>query len=389
MSKSISLCVLSALLLSLGGCSISSEWCWSIHDEEAPKLETPWDKMSKLTPRGYVAYKTPTPILIDGKADETAWKSVPWTKDFADIEGSPDPKVTPRFRTRAKLLWSDTHLYVYCEMEEPHVWAKITKKNEVVYFDNDFEIFLDPDSDNQNYYEFEVNALNTIWELNLKKTYDDGWQYDPEGIKGDGPKNLVGLKSAVHVRGTINDPSDTDQGWSVEVAIPMAELKQFCNHCAFPPTDGQYWRLGLSRVEWIADIIDGKYQRLEREDRPENNWVFSPVGIVAMHRPEQWGYLQFSTHLAQPGLKPITFTPEPTAPIRNALMELYHAQRAYREKYGKYAGTIKALGLDTDAKINLAKDGQSYTATFAAKIADGTSRTFTVRDDSLLLEVKK
>ena len=382
MKKNVILYILTGILIMVGIVS-------SFTPKNKAGFQTPWDKMSKLTPRGYVCYKTPTPIVIDGKPSDIAWNFVPWTKDFADIEGSPDPKVAPRFRTRAKLLWDDTNLYVYVEMDEPHVWATITKKNEVIYYDNDFEIFLDPDSDNQNYYEFEVNAHNTIWELNLKKTYDDGWQYDPAGIKGDPPKNLARLRSAVHILGTLNDPSDTDEGWCVEIAIPLASLKQFCTHCTFPPTDGQYWRLGLSRVEWIVDIIDGKYQRLAREDRPENNWVFSPVGIVAMHRPEKWGYLQFSTHLAKPGLATVAFRPDPTLPLRDTLMELYHTQRAYREMHGTYAAEVKALGLTTPAKISLSDDGQSYTATLRMKLADDTTRTFRVRDDSLLIEVKE
>src|SRR5207302_4948895 len=63
---------------------------------------------------------------------------------------------------------------VFAELEEPHVWGTITRKNKVIFYDNDFEVFIDPDGDNHNYYEFEINALNTIWELTLVKPYRNG-----------------------------------------------------------------------------------------------------------------------------------------------------------------------------------------------------------------------
>ena len=67
--------------------------------------------------------------------------------DFQDIEG--DKKPRPRFRTRAKMLWDDQFFYVAAELEEPHVWATLTKHDSVIFHDNDFEIFIDPDGDNQ------------------------------------------------------------------------------------------------------------------------------------------------------------------------------------------------------------------------------------------------
>jgi len=59
-------------------------------------------KMQPIVPRGYVCHRASTPIAIDGKLDEPAWRSAAWTDDFGDIEGAAKHK--PRFRTRAKLL---------------------------------------------------------------------------------------------------------------------------------------------------------------------------------------------------------------------------------------------------------------------------------------------
>src|SRR6185503_14901430 len=102
-----------------------------------------------------VCYRTER-LTIDGKLNETGWARAAWTDDFVDIEGNIKP--LPRFRTRAKMLWDDSYFYVAAEIEESHVWAAITKHDSVIFHDNDFELFIDPDGDNHYYAEFEINA---------------------------------------------------------------------------------------------------------------------------------------------------------------------------------------------------------------------------------------
>ncbi len=98
-------------------------------------------------PLSYDCYRTETPIRIDGKLDDPAWQKAPWTADFVDIEGAAKP--TPRFRTRAKMLWDDNYLYIAAELEEPHVTATLTKHDSVIFHDNDFEVFLKPLADDR------------------------------------------------------------------------------------------------------------------------------------------------------------------------------------------------------------------------------------------------
>jgi hypothetical protein len=175
-------------------------------------------------------------------------------------------------------------------MEEPHVWGTLTERNAIVYNDNDFEIFIDPDGDRLNYYEFEINALGTVMELTLPKPYVDGGSYTF--------RTMPGLKTAVHVDGTLNDPGDADRGWGVEVAIPFAGLKSLgvagvSGSLRDGPGVGDVWRLNFSRVEWTHQVVDGKYVKVPKEKKPEDNWVWSPQGVVDMHRPERWGRVEF------------------------------------------------------------------------------------------------
>ena len=94
--------------------------------------------------------------MIDGDLKDAAWDAAPWTDAFVDIEGDKHPK--PRFRTRMKMLWDDEALYIAAELEEPHIWATLKEHDSVIFHDNDFEVFLDPDGDNHLYGELELNA---------------------------------------------------------------------------------------------------------------------------------------------------------------------------------------------------------------------------------------
>jgi hypothetical protein len=326
-------------------------------------------------PRGYVAYRASGPITIDGRLDEEAWRAAAWTEDFVDIEG--DLKPVPRLRTRAKMLWDDESFYVAAQLEEPHVWGTLTKHDSVIFQDNDFEIFIDPDGDNHEYYELEINALNTEWDLFLKKPYRDG-----------GPAvnawEIPGLKTAVHVEGTLNDPRDKDQFWSVEFAIPWKVLAEYA-HRPTPPKDGDRWRINFSRVEWEHTIEAGKHRKVP--GKREDNWVWSPQGFVDMHRPEYWGFVQFSTK--DPGT--VAFHPDPASPIRDRLVEIYHAQKRYFEKNKRWAGRIEELDLPSvpDAPswqtVEIRPSPDGYEAAITFKPEGGEAQTWTIHQDSRIL----
>ena len=114
-----------------------------------------------IRPNSYTAFKTNESINIDGLDKELAWKSVKWSSNFVDIEGTK----TPIYQTNFKMIWDDNYFYILAKIQEPHVWANITEKDAVIFHNNDFEVFIDPDGDTHNYYELEINALNTVWDL--------------------------------------------------------------------------------------------------------------------------------------------------------------------------------------------------------------------------------
>jgi hypothetical protein len=308
-----------------------------------------------FAPRNAIGYRASSPLTIDGRLDEPSWRAAPWSDAFVDIEGS--ERASPRFRTRMKILWDEQYLYVAADLEEPDIWATFTARDSVIYQENDFEIFIDPDGDTHEYYELEINALNTVWDLMLIRPYRDG-----------GPAvnawDVAGLKTAVHVRGTLNRPGDKDEGWSVEIALPWKTLAEAAPG-ARAPRAGEQWRMNFSRVHWQLDVKDGKYVKRTNargEPLPENNWVWSPHGVIAMHMPERWGYVQFSdtavpSYVVQP-FRAERFLVNPDEEVKWMLRRLYYRQAEYRKANGRYARTLAVLG-----SPDLKPDGRQLHAT--------------------------
>ena len=239
-----------------------------------------------ILPKHYIVNKINDQINIDGKDDELAWSNAIYTDDFIDIEGDKIPSQ----KTNVKMLWDDKFLYVFAKLYENHIWGDITKRDEVIYYNNDFEVFINPNDDVFSYGEIEINALGTEWDLFLNRPYR---------LKGkaDSSWDINGLKSAVYINGTLNDPNDLDDYWTVEIAIPLKEIEKLNTSGKDEKViSGDVWRINFSRVNWDFEINNGVYSRKKENGKylPEYNWVWSPQGIINMHVPENWGYLVFS-----------------------------------------------------------------------------------------------
>ncbi len=349
-----------------------------------------WKYMRTITPEGYVCHRASGPVTIDGRPIETAWKTAPWTNWFVDIEGSKRPN--PRFKTRAKMLWDDTYFYFAVEMEEPHVWGTILFHDQIVCSENDFEIFIDPNSDSHEYYEMEFSPTNVVWDLFLRWPYKDG---GGGMASADHTWNVNGIRNAVWVNGTLNDPRDIDTSWSMEIAVPWAELAPFA-HKPSPPKHGDVWRVNFSRVEWSFAVVtadrttdDVKNNAYKLVTEPTcDNWVWSPQGIINMHCPEMFGYVQFST--APPGKD--RCRPDPLIEGRRILHDIYYAARDFHEKNAKWPGGLKDLGLDFAGNTSLVgapsmePTPEGYIAHIALKLPGGGSRAMSIRQNALIRE---
>jgi hypothetical protein len=327
-----------------------------------------------IVPKTYVAAKTATPITIDGDEADISWNKTEWTDLFEDIENG----IKPKYATKVKMLWDETNFYILAKMEEPHVWANLKQRDTIIFYNNDFEVFIDPDSDTFNYYELEINALNTAWDLFLTKPYRE----DDIVVLNDW--NIPGLKSAVKINGTLNNPNDTDQGWVLEMAIPWASYKTsyFDKNV---PVD-KFWRVNFSRVNWQHSIVDGQYERkkdAQGKFLPEYNWVWSPMGVINMHEPEKWGYVYFSSKEGTDN-----FTIPQDEKVKWELYNLYRAQKEYNQKHKVWAKSIADLTKEpivVDSKILkpvVENHASGYNITVKSPFSN---QTFIIRQDGKII----
>lgn len=288
---------------------------------ESNKILTVDVSQEVVLPEHYIVTRTYDTLVIDGLANENSWENAVFTNNFMDIEGVKIPK----YNTKIKMLWDDAFLYVYSEMEEPHIWGNLKQRDTIIYYNNDFEVFVDPSGDGINYGEIEINALNTVWDLFLNKPYKLGG-------KADFTWNLDSLKSAVKVYGTLNNPSDIDSLWTLELAIPLKPLIDLKNDPKTMPKEGEQWRLNFSRVEWDHDIIDGKYDRKKENGHylKEYNWVWSNQKKITMHEPEKWGFLQFTLSPSSHGVQ---FIKDMDLPIKQTAFAFFRLTRFGSLKY--------------------------------------------------------
>lgn len=249
----------------------------------------------------YTAYRTPAAPVIDGKLDEAIWSRAPVSPRYVDLISG----ARVIHDTRATLVWDDTHLYFGIRVEEPLVRAKFTENNAPIYEDNDVEVFI---GGADAYYEFEVNAFNTTYEVFF--LWEDAWakagfSADPEfqrsrlrPFNGVGftrhPRGLrlghfdwhfPGKQTAVHVDGTVNDDRDRDRGWTVELAFPWAGMKWLATDGrALPPKDGDVWRIDLSRFNQYKEAAPAK---------DSGGWALSPHRVWDSHIPECFPKVRF------------------------------------------------------------------------------------------------
>ncbi len=292
-----------------------------------------------FAPKQYVCYRTVTPLEIDGNLAEESWKEAAWTDYFVDIEGPLKP--SPLYLTRVKMLWDDKYLYIGAEIQEPNLWATIRERDAVIFKDNDFEVFIDPNGSTQPYYETEINALGTVWDLLLREPYRD---IDTAAVNA---WDIKGLKVGVGLHGTLNDPSDVDSGWTAEIAFPWEVLGE-CAYAGAPPKDGEQWRINFSRVEWKLKAEKGSYVKeidpATSRTYPEFNWVWSPQGLIDMHYPEMWGFVQFSGKAV--GREGVPFTWRAVENAKWDLRLIYYAERQWLNDSGSYADDVSKLGVN-------------------------------------------
>jgi hypothetical protein len=219
--------------------------------------------------------KSGVAIVVDGNANDAAWSGAPWTEDFVDVSNG-KPKHEP-IAARAKIAWDDRALYVLVDVtcadvsggfggaSDDRTRFTIAKQPKLWTHGDDVALFVDPgrDGDNVDYDEVDVSPENAVFHsrfdrYNAPVTLPDG----PFGHEDWDPK----MKSAIHVEGTIDQPKDHDEGFTVEMAIPWSAFAS-----ANAPAIGDVWRMNLyamkdgeNAIGWSAILGKGNIHRASR-----------------------------------------------------------------------------------------------------------------------------
>ena len=183
-----------------------------------------------------------SPPVIDGKLDDAAWANAQVIAEFQST-WLPDGRRRPPTATKARLLWDREYLYFCAEMEDADVFANVTEHDGSIWTCDVFELFFKPAVDKLGYYEFEVNAANGKLDMFLPSRGSGGFNRH----KSD---RVFHLESAVQVRGTLNDWSDTDKGWTVEGRIPWRDFLPTGGR----PAAGDIWQHALCRYDYSAGL---------------------------------------------------------------------------------------------------------------------------------------
>lgn len=225
-----------------------------------PKLEG-----AQQTPMPeYHVTKAPKPPTIDGKLDDEVWKAAQEVQLVTSFDGRQVQRPT-----RARLLYDDAFIYVSFDCDDPDVWGDLKNKDDSIYNEEVVEIFLDANGDQKTYNELEVSPHNVQFDAAFVTRRSDL----PAAMAWDSH-----MESAVQVRGTIDNDSDQDQGWSVEMKIPIANLMEVPH---VPPQKGDHWRFNLYRLEHFK-----RRQSIEGQ-------AFSPLFQGDFHNMPRFGTLVF------------------------------------------------------------------------------------------------
>jgi hypothetical protein len=260
----------------------------------------------------YTSRRIAGPLSIDGNLEKPVWRGAEKSRRFVDLVSG-----EPAFLdTRMASLWDERCLYLAYWMEEPAVRASLTERDSFIWHDNDVELFI---AGEDCYYELEINAFNTVYEVffvyqdalkqgsrfdvpafDLRERNVDvlsGFQ-DPSryGKHHRGKRwafmdwDFPGLHTAVRVDGRINEPSQVDRGWTVEIALPWTGLSALLPGRNFPPRPGDSIRAAFFRFEALH--YHGK-------DSGESvGWALNEHGVYDSHIPENFSCLHFAEPLS-------------------------------------------------------------------------------------------
>ena len=190
---------------------------------------------------------------LTADAESEFWRSIPVVSFCDTMSGA-----KPQQRTSVRAVWDEEELRLLFHADDTHAWATLTERDASLYEEEVVEVFLDPVGDLECYFEIEVNPLNAVLDLVLRR--------NRSGYAKDFAWRCEGLRTAVVRSGTA---------WGAELSIPFRSL------IAAPPQVGDRWRVNFCRIDRPPGV-------------PRELTAWSSTGRANFHTPERFGILEFA-----------------------------------------------------------------------------------------------
>jgi len=187
---------------------------------------------------------TPGPVKIDGRLEDAAWQKADNLLFYVPVANE-----TPISKTEARILWDDNYFYVGFKAYDRDIWSYLEDRDSNTCSEDVLEVFFKPYADKEPYFNFEINALGTVYDAyNLVR--GAGGQDQHRWRAWD----CKGLKTGIFIKGTLNDPAIEDEYWQLEVAVPFASLPLLEGNA---PKPGDKWMFHLARYDYSIYLPKG------------------------------------------------------------------------------------------------------------------------------------
>ncbi len=305
------------------------------------------------------------PPQIDGIISDKEWQEIPWSDTF--VSEVKNGEVDPNYLTKYKVAVYNDSIYFAAVVFDKHIWAVNDICESYFFEDNFLEIYIDSDQNEFDYTILKINALGHLCgeyrQINQAKPISRFSLLDkPYG------------RCSIDVEGTINNPEDIDEYWTVECVLPIS-LTIDSIEILSPKS---VWNVNVQRIHWPSVIVSGLYKKLLNPKTGKKylgeKWIWSFMNEYKMNTTELWGEWHFKQHsYDHKELNRIQFERQVKWELRN----IFYAQQIHYEKHERYARKIAGL---KDVGLKLSKllykpDINSSRKKYTASIYDSSSGT--------------
>jgi hypothetical protein len=211
----------------------------------------------------YTIRKASPPPAVDGTLDDACWKDLPAMEMTLCSSGK------PRHPTSLRMVYDDTNLYIGFECQDLDAASNVAEFDGPVTDEEHVMVCIDAGSDTTGYFMIAVSPTGAMADaFVLNRNNGDavrvlpGWNCDT-------------LRASAAVYGDGARPGDQDRFWTVEMAIPFAEI---LTAPRIPSVSGDTWRMNAYRLEFTGG----------RELS-----ACSPTGDENIHHPRQFAVISF------------------------------------------------------------------------------------------------